>query len=111
MHELAITQSIIEAVAEAAGNSPVTRVQLEIGTLAGVVIDSIRFCFDVCTQSTVLEGAALQINEIAGRAHCLECNVEFALETPVAICACGGSSVQIVAGNELMIKEVEIRNV
>jgi Zn finger protein HypA/HybF involved in hydrogenase expression len=45
-------------------------VRVEIGKLSGVVPDSIRFCFDLCAQSTALEAAVLEIDEIAGRAHC-----------------------------------------
>jgi hydrogenase nickel incorporation protein HypA/HybF len=111
MHELAITQSIVEAACETAGDARVTRVLLEIGTLTGVIADSIRFCFDLCTRSTVLEGATLQINEVAARAHCIECNAEFQVENSFALCPCGSANVEIRAGNELRIKEVEIRDV
>jgi len=108
---LAITRSIVEAVCEVAGAARVMRVQLEIGNFTGLIADSIRFCFDLCTQSTALEGAVLQINEIAGRARCVECNAEFLVQNPIALCPCGSGNVEILAGNELRIKEVELQNV
>ncbi len=111
MHELTIMQNIVEAVCEAAGEARVTRVLLEIGSLSGVVPDSIRFCFDLCTKSTVLEGALLQIHEVAARARCRECDSEFAAEDSVAFCACGSAKVEILAGYELRIREVELQNV
>jgi len=111
MHELAITQSIVEAVSEVAGEARVTRVRLDIGNLSGVVADSIRFCFELCTKGTVLEGTALQIYEVAARARCLECNAEFMVEDSIALCACGSVNVDILAGHELRIKEVELQNV
>ena len=49
------------------------RVRLEIGQLAAVMPDAMRFCFDVCARNTVLEGAALEIVEIPGRALCDDC--------------------------------------
>jgi hydrogenase nickel incorporation protein HypA/HybF len=101
MHELAIMQSIVEAVSEVAGEVRVTRVRLEIGSLSGVVADSIRFCFELCTKGTVLEGAALQIREVAARARCLECDAEFLVENFIALCACGSANVDIQAGHEL----------
>lgn len=111
MHELAITQSIVEAVCEVAGDARVTRVQLEIGDLSGVISDSIRFCFELCTRSTVIEGAVLQINQVAVQARCLECNTEFPVENCIALCACGSANIEILAGNELRIMEVELQNV
>ena len=111
MHELAIAQSIVEAVCEVAGDVRVNRVQLKIGGLAGVISDSIRFCFDLCTRATVLEGAELQIEEIAARARCLECSAEFVVENFIALCECGSSRVEIVAGDELRITEVELEHV
>lgn len=111
MHELAITQSIVEAVCEVAGEARVVRVRLEIGNLSGVVTDSVRFCFDLCTRSTVLEGAQLQIHEVAARARCCECNTEFSAENSIVLCACGSANVEILAGHELRIKEVELQNV
>jgi hydrogenase nickel incorporation protein HypA/HybF len=111
LHELAITQSIIEAVCELAGSARVIRVQLEIGMLSGVIADSVHFCFDVCAQATVLEGAMLEINEITARARCGECNAEFLVENALPLCACGSANVEILAGNELRIKEVELENV
>ncbi len=111
MHELAITQSIVEAVCEVAGKVRVTRVRLEIGRLAGIIPDSICFCFDLCAKSTVLEGAALQIHEVEGRARCCECKAEFPAENTIAFCACGSAKVEILAGHELRITEVELQNV
>jgi hydrogenase nickel incorporation protein HypA/HybF len=111
VHELAITQSVIEAVCEIAGKARVTRVRLEIGSLSGVVAESLRFCFDLCAKSTVLEGAALQIHEVAGRARCFGCNAEFVMENLLALCDCGSANVEILAGQELRIKEVELQNV
>jgi hydrogenase nickel incorporation protein HypA/HybF len=111
MHELAITQSIIDTVCETAGYGRVRRVRLEIGSLSGVISDSIRFCFDVCAKDTILEGAVLQIDEIAGRARCLECNAELVLQNSIALCVCGSAKLEILAGHELRIKEVELQYV
>jgi hydrogenase nickel incorporation protein HypA/HybF len=67
MHELAITESVVEAVTERIASGRITRVVLEIGRLSGVVPDSVRFCFEVCAAGTRLEGAELDIVELGGR--------------------------------------------
>lgn len=111
MHELAITQSIVEAICEKIGSARATRVRIEVGQLSGVFPDSIRFCFDLCAKATVLEGALLEINEIAGCARCMECGGEFVLDTPVPLCACGSANLEFISGHELRIKEVELEDV
>ena len=108
MHEMAITESVIAAVSERIGPERVARVVLEIGRLSGVVPDALRFCFEVCAKGTTLDGAALEIREIAGRGHCGVCGADVALDFPVGVCECGAIELAIVAGRELRIKEVEV---
>jgi hydrogenase nickel incorporation protein HypA/HybF len=66
VHELSITQSIVEICAEQAGSARVTRVTLEIGDLAAIAPDALRFCFELCTQETALQGAQLEIVDVPG---------------------------------------------
>jgi hydrogenase nickel incorporation protein HypA/HybF len=108
MHELAITESVVAAVSEHAGAARVIRVQLQIGRLSGVVPESVRFCFDVCTQGTMLAGAQLDIVETPGRAQCRDCQADVELADPIALCGCGSANLQFLAGKELRITEVEV---
>ena len=108
MHELAITESVVSAVAERVGAAKVIRVQLVIGKLSGVVPDSVRFCFDVCAQGTVLANARLDIVETPGRAQCRDCQADVELHDPIALCVCGSANLQFLAGQELRITEVEV---
>ena len=108
MHELSITQSIVEIAGEHARDAKVIRVTLEIGKLSLVVPDAIRFCFEICTQGTPLEGAELEIIEIPGRGRCRRCGAEMALADLVDQCACGSLDIEPIAGQDLKIKEMEI---
>jgi hydrogenase nickel incorporation protein HypA/HybF len=108
MHELAITESVVAAVSDHVGPARVIRVQLLIGKLSGVVPDSVRFCFDVCTAGTALAGAQLDIVETPGRAQCRDCQADVELEDPLALCACGSANLAFLAGQELRITEVEV---
>jgi hydrogenase nickel incorporation protein HypA/HybF len=108
MHEMAITESVIGAVSERIGPERALRVVLEIGRLSGVMPDALRFCFEICAKDTLLEGATLEIREIAGRAHCGACDSDFEIDALVGLCACGSPELAIVAGRELRIKEVEV---
>ncbi len=108
MHELGLTRSIVGIVAEQAAGRKVTRVTLEIGKLSAVMPEAIRFCFDVVAKGGVLDGAALEIIEVDGRARCLDCGGEVALVEFVARCACGSRRLLRLAGEELNIKSMEL---
>jgi hydrogenase nickel incorporation protein HypA/HybF len=110
MHELGITQNIVAIVAENADGKKVKRVVLEIGKLSIILPDAIKFCFDICSQNTVLEGAELEIIEVSGLASCQKCGVNTVLEKPFGRCICGSRELKIIAGEELKIKEIEVEN-
>ena len=87
MHELAITQSVVEAVTERTGTTPVAAVRLRVGRLAGVVPDAMRFCFELVTAGTPLDGAALDIDQPQGSGRCRTCGAEFELTDLILLCA------------------------
>lgn len=108
MHELSITQSVVAAVTDRLPDARVVGVRLEIGKLAGVVVDSVRFCFDLVTEGTNLEGAELVVDEPPGRFRCRRCSAEFEHDDLIATCPCGSVDVAVVGGLELCVKSVEV---
>ncbi len=113
MHELAIAQSIIDAVAEKAALYQATRiksVRLRIGEASGIIIDSLTFSFEMLAScDPVLDGARLLIDEVPHRAHCHHCNSTFAVANFIAQCpACQTWDTEIVSGTELQLLEIEI---
>jgi len=108
VHELAITQSVVEAVTERTGNSKVSSVRLRVGRLSGVVPDSMRFCFDLVTAGTPLEGASLDIEQPEGRGRCRACGDDVVLVDPILLCRCGSADVEVLTGHELAVASVEM---
>lgn len=109
MHEMAITQGIIDICEKNSGGRPVIAVDVEIGELSSVVPDAIEFCFEACSQGTLLQGAKINIIRIAGSGHCLDCDADFPLTTLFGACQrCGGYRVQVVSGEEMRVKEIEV---
>jgi hydrogenase nickel incorporation protein HypA/HybF len=108
MHELAITESLIDCVCEGAGGARVLRVVVEIGKLSAVAPDAVRACFEVCALGTSAEGAALCIDEIDARARCRACGEEFGVADLIDGCRCGSHDLAILCGEELRIREVEV---
>jgi hydrogenase nickel incorporation protein HypA/HybF len=108
MHELSITQSVVDAVLERLPDTKIAGVRLEIGKLSGIMPDSVRFCFDLVIAGTSLEGARLDIDEPSGRAHCVDCDTEFAVDDLILLCPCGSANVEVLAGRQLRIRSVEV---
>jgi hydrogenase nickel incorporation protein HypA/HybF len=112
MHELAIAQSIVEAVEAKASECHATQVKavrLKIGEASGVVTDSLTFCFEMLSSlEPTLAGAKLLIDTMPHRAFCRHCKQEFSVANFVAQCpTCQEWSNEIVSGTELHILEME----
>ena len=108
MHEMAITQEIVEILRARAGERRVRRVVIEIGKLSAVEPEAVRFCFDLCAEGTPAEGAALEILEPPGRARCRACGGEVELERPFGRCGCGSTDLDWISGEELKVREMEV---
>ncbi|MER8185754.1 hydrogenase maturation nickel metallochaperone HypA [Kitasatospora sp. NPDC094015] len=112
MHEMSIAQAIVDQVtasAEAKAGGTAERVRLQVGELAGVVPDALRFGFDLVCEDTPLAGAELLIDPVAALAECGPCGTGWAPGMPPdLVCpTCGsGAGTELVAGRELQITAV-----
>jgi hydrogenase nickel incorporation protein HypA/HybF len=108
MHELAITQSVVDLVAERTKGRRVVAVHVRVGRLSGVVADSMAFCFDLATAGTALAGARLDIEETPARVVCRTCRSEQELPDALLLCACGSADVDVLDGDDLRVVSVEL---
>jgi len=112
MHELYIAESIHRIVtdeAEKDGATKVVSLTVEVGALSGVVKESLEFVFPSVTLDGPAEGARLIIEAVAGAGHCPACDQSFELDDFLSPCPqCGHLPVEITAGRELRVKEIEV---
>ena len=112
MHELSVAQSIVEIIQQHVPEQEwgrVTAVRLKIGTIAGVVPESLEFSFQAITAESLLLHARLEIESVPFRIHCNTCNTTAENEVGFALCGtCGGTNTKILSGSELYITEIEI---
>ena len=113
MHEMALTESIVEIAVEAAkgeGAHRVTRVIVDVGALSSVEPEALTFCFEAAAAGTLAEGASLEIARIEGAGWCADCSRTVALAERFGLCPrCGGASVRMTAGDELRVREMEVQ--
>jgi len=112
MHEMSIAESVLQIIedkARADGYARVRTVWLEIGQLAAVEKESLRFCFDVVTRDSVAQDARLEIIETAGQGWCMECACSVALPALYEPCPnCGSFQIEVTSGEEMRVKELEV---
>jgi len=112
MHELAITQSMLDLVleqAEKAKAKSVGKINLVIGEMTGVVGQCVQFYFDFLSKGTSAEGAALSFKVIPTTARCRVCHKNFELKEFDWTCPyCKSNNMEIVAGKELFVESIEV---
>ncbi len=111
MHEMSITQGIIDLCLEHAGGRRILSLDVEIGKLSSVVPEAVEFCFEACSKDTLLEGARMNIIQTDGMGHCEECGQKTPLTELYGACQqCGSNRVTIVSGEELRVREIEVND-
>lgn len=114
VHELSIAENIVEIVAESLscnGGGRLKRVKVRIGDLAGVVPESLDFCFTAITKGTDMEGAALDIERRHVVAHCENCGNDSPVEGLTFMCpSCKSTDIRVTSGNELQVVQIEVED-
>jgi hydrogenase nickel incorporation protein HypA/HybF len=112
MHEFSITQSILSIVlekAEEAQASKVSKINLVIGELAGIVGDCVEFYFGFLSKDTAADGAVLSFHRPQTQLSCRNCGAVFSPANGNCLCpACREPSVAIISGRELYVESIEV---
>ena len=112
MHEMGLTQSLVELIEDEGrkqGFSCVRVVRLEIGALGGVEPEAMRFCFEAVALGGIVEGARLDIDVVPGEGWCLDCAKSVPMFERFGPCPeCGRHHVQVAAGDDIRVKELEV---
>lgn len=112
MHELPVTQHIIkiaEANCRENNGKRVTGIDLVVGDYSGFIGDSIMMYFDIISEGTLCEEAAINIQRIKPKYRCQSCGHLFErklLSFACPLCGAEGSPTEI--GKEFYIESVEI---
>jgi hydrogenase nickel incorporation protein HypA/HybF len=112
MHELAVTQSILDIAcnhAEKAKAKSVDSIFLVIGQLSSIVDDSVQFYWDIITKDTICEHSKLNFKRIPAKLLCFDCNKEYLIESELIPCPiCNGINIKVVSGEEFFLESIDI---
>lgn len=112
MHELSITEHILEQCIEEAGKQGAGRIRtinLCIGQLRGIVPECIQIYLDMLAEGTIAEGAQIKAEYPPVRVHCMECGHEGEISPHSLECpSCGSLKLKLLSGKEFYIKSLEV---
>ena len=112
MHELSIALGIVkiaENEALKANAKTVEAIEIEIGTLSGVEIDSLNFVWPSATKETILEHSKKNLTIIEAKAKCVDCDEIFDIKHHYDVCpSCKSNFKTILKGKELRVKSLDV---
>ena len=110
MHELPVTQSILDIAlkhANEAGAKSIENIHIVMGELSSSVDNSIQFYWDIIAR-TIAEGATLHFRRVPAEMQCQSCLEKFHPDDEYLCPKCGGAQVKIVAGEEFYVEAIDI---
>lgn len=115
MHELSLAGGILRIIEQAAERERFTRLRrltLEVGKLAGVEVEALRFALAAMAPGTLLANAEIEIREPGGRARCFDCGHLTEIKERGEPCGyCGGWRLDPVAGTGFRVVDLMVDDV
>jgi hydrogenase nickel incorporation protein HypA/HybF len=112
MHELAVTESLLEIAtrhAQAQKARRITDLYLVIGQWSSIVDDSVQFYWDIICEGTIAKGAKLHFQRVPVLLKCQDCGKEYQPASEEFACPqCGGTRVQVKAGDEFHLEAIDV---
>jgi hydrogenase nickel incorporation protein HypA/HybF len=109
MHEIGLCEGVLGVALEAAAGEPVRRVRLRVGGLQGVVPEVFDQAWTMVTEGTAAGGSRVELVEVPVLVRCRACGQDTeSPEAPFSCAHCGSPDVEIAAGEELVVEEVEL---
>jgi len=112
MHELAVTESLLNTATEYALKNEakkVTNLNLLIGVLSGIVDESVQFYWDMISTDTICAQAKLNIERQPAKFKCQTCQTEYSLDDELTPCPnCGSVDIRVISGDEFLLQSIEI---
>ncbi len=114
MHELAVTQSILEISLDYARRNHAHRIleiHLRIGEITDFDDEWLQRYFDFVSKGTPAEGARLRITRVPAELQCRSCSFKFPLDrkTWKSECpSCGSKETDLISGREFRIEALEV---
>ena len=110
MHELALSEQIVNAALNACGGDGrrIREIAVDVGALSAVSMSSLEFCLQVMLEQHGMEGTKARLTLVPARVRC-DCGNTYEADDMFSPCpVCGGFMREIVDGKDVTIQYVEV---
>lgn len=121
MHEMSVTQAMLNMALEYANGHRITDIYLQVGRMSLIVPESVEFYFEYLSKGTLAEGATLHFEIQPIEMTCTDCGRQANLsdlmdEQPRAImvqalargCQCGSKNLRVTGGTDFNMISLEV---
>jgi len=112
MHELAVTESILNIAIKHAAQAnaiAVTGINIVVGKFSSIVDDSVQFYWDIISKNTICENSELRFERKSANFLCLDCGHKFEFEVDIMPCPeCASIKLKLLSGEEFYLDSIEI---
>jgi len=121
MHEMSVTQAMLDLALKYANGHRITDIYLQVGQMSLVVPECVEFYFEYLSKGTLAEGAKLHFETVPLEMTCMDCGrqadlSDWADEPPRAImvqaltrgCECGSNNLRVTGGTDFNMVSLEV---
>ncbi|MBQ7572964.1 MAG: hydrogenase maturation nickel metallochaperone HypA [Clostridia bacterium] len=112
MHELSITQSILNIAVSSAQKEhakKVNKITIVLGEMTDFIPQYIQEYYNIVSKGTIAENAELVFKKAPAIARCLDCGHDTHLKDYKFICEnCASQNLKIISGKEFFVETIDI---
>jgi len=109
MHELSLTQNILDVALLSAGKKRLVRVNLLIGQFSDEREEAIRFYWDDLAKDTPACTAELTFQWVKAEMKCLDCGTIFYPAEETALCpVCQSYHLKLLSGDDVRLDSIDV---
>jgi hydrogenase nickel incorporation protein HypA/HybF len=109
MHELSLTQTLLELALKNAGGKRIVAVNLLLGEFSDERPEAIRFYWEDIAKGTQAEGAQLLFHPAQAEMKCMDCETVFHPRDEAAECPnCNGYRVKLLSGDDIKLESIDV---
>jgi hydrogenase nickel incorporation protein HypA/HybF len=100
---------VVLSEAKTAQASRITKINLVIGELSGVVGECVQFYFDFLKKDNAAEEATIDFKLVPAELRCRNCLTNFNPQDSDWVCPnCQSTSIEVISGRDCYIESIEV---
>jgi hydrogenase nickel incorporation protein HypA/HybF len=109
MHELSLTENLLDVTLKNAGTRKIVHVNLLIGEFSDEREEAIHFYWDDLAKGTSAENARLLFKRVEAEMKCLACGTVFHPDDEAAFCPqCQSYRLTLLSGDDVKLESIEV---